>query len=113
MVPGVQLPRSVLQIVADLRSRLHDCSGTELREIRVFGSFARGEAGVESDLDLLVVLTTDDIATRRIVYDLAGDLTAQYGICVSPTVFADERWRAAVRAGLPLARAIERDGVAA
>lgn len=44
--PGVTEP-----VAAELR-RLGERYG--IRNIRVFGSFARGEAGKESDLDLLV-----------------------------------------------------------
>lgn len=53
------------------------------RNVRVFGSVARGEAGDQSDLDLLV-----DLDSGRTLMDLGGllmDLQAQLGMRVDVT----------------------------
>jgi predicted nucleotidyltransferase len=68
-------PSLVLDRVADQVRRLAPRYG--VRNIRVFGSVARGEAGRESDLDLLV-----EMGPGRSFLDLVGfwqDLEEQLG----------------------------------
>jgi predicted nucleotidyltransferase len=56
---------------AELRGRLFELLGEQARQLRpmpvhasVFGSFARGEAGEESDIDLLLIAATDHDVTE-------------------------------------------------
>jgi|SRR3954463_3039214 predicted nucleotidyltransferase len=77
-----QVPRGLT--LQDLRHRRDEIVGIAARRgaqnLRVFGSVARGEAGPESDLDLLVDLDAD-----RNVLDLSElilDLEALLGVHV-------------------------------
>ncbi|MBM4394304.1 MAG: nucleotidyltransferase domain-containing protein [Deltaproteobacteria bacterium] len=94
--------------VAGVRGRF----GTRTLSIRLFGSYARGEAHEESDVDCLVLLDRVDAADDRFVTDLAADLVWQlHGVVVSPMIMSDaefESWKATERR-TPLE--IERDGV--
>jgi predicted nucleotidyltransferase len=78
----------------------------------LFGSRARGEGGTDSDMDLLVVLTTDDLAVRRRVFDLAYEVFLETDVLISPLVLSRDNFAVLRRAGRRLARDIERDGVA-
>lgn len=94
--------------VAGLRGRF----GSRLRTVRLFGSYARGEATEESDVDCLVLLDRVAREDDRAVTDLAADLIWQLdGVVVSPMVMSVdefEAWKASERR-TPLA--IEREGV--
>ena len=79
----------------------------------IFGSKARGEAGAESDLDLLVILDRDDLAIKRGIFDLAFEVFLETDVLISPLVLSQERLAALKRSGRRLIRDIERDGVAA
>lgn len=66
-----------------LRARLGDA----VVRVVLFGSVARGEQrGVDSDVDLLVVLADDTHGNRRTVHEVAGDTMLEYGVAVSPHV---------------------------
>ena len=57
-------------------------------DVRLFGSEARGEATIESDIDVLVVVQPDAECVRledRIV-DIAFDVNLECGVYVSPRV---------------------------
>jgi hypothetical protein len=82
--------------------------GPRLVDLRLFGSRARGEGHAESDLDLRVLidgLTRDE---RREVQDLAFDVGCAAKLVLSPLAHDSRQWRQ----DLPLAIAIDREGVA-
>src|SRR5918992_3505780 len=85
------------QFAAELRRRY----GEAVLEVRLFGSFARGEADEESDVDVAVVLERVDWATWRDVVDLATDVGLPLDLLISPTIFDADTyavWRAQERA---------------
>jgi predicted nucleotidyltransferase len=82
------------QILHDLRTGLERIYGDRLRGVYLFGSYARGEADAESDLDILVVL--DDIQhyaqeVRR-TGQLGADLSLQYGVSVTKVFVRERHW---------------------
>lgn len=77
----------------------------------VFGSRARGEAGPESDLDVLVALDRDDFPIRRRVFDLAYEVFLATDVLISPLVISREGFAALKRSNRRIVRDIERDGV--
>lgn len=94
--------------VRGLRERF----GARLRAVRLFGSYARGEATEDSDVDCLVLLDTADRQDDISVTNLAADLIWQLeGVVISPMVMSVdefEAWKSRERA-TPLA--IEREGI--
>jgi len=108
VVPPDSLVRTVAaQFARELRERYGDA----LVLVRLFGSFARGEAHEESDVDLAVVLAEADFDTRRKVIDLATDIGMPHDVRLSPTVFdcaTWNKWRAQERR---IVMDIEREGV--
>jgi len=97
--------------LGDLSRRLRERFGEALLDLRLFGSYARGEAHEDSDVDVCVVLAEVDWSRQGAVIDLAADVGLAHGLSISPTVFdrtTFERWRAQGRA---LVIDIERDGI--
>jgi predicted nucleotidyltransferase len=101
-----------LRIMARARLALEKTYGERLCGVYLFGSYARGEAQEDSDVDIAVVL--DEIPHRfaeiERTGDLASDLTLEYGALVT-FFFVPEmdfkQGRCAVH------RAIKREGIAA
>ena len=101
-----QDPAEGIRIADEAARRLAEAYGGRLRQVVLFGSWARGQAHEESDVDLVVVL--DDVRDRpseseRIV-DALFDLEADSGRAIEafPVAEADvrERSRPFVRAAL-------------
>ncbi len=97
----------VARTTAELKSRF----GADLIEVRLFGSYARGEAKEESDVDVFVLLRAAGWRERKAVLDMAGDLFAESGLLISPTVFDADRYEEWRRQQRPLVMDIEREGV--
>jgi len=56
----------------------------------VYGSVARGEATIHSDIDLLVVAPSEDRTFRRLSNARAAIRDLSFGILISPLVFTPE-----------------------
>jgi uncharacterized protein len=114
LMPGVkredlapaQDPGEGKRIAAEAARRLADAYGDRLRQVFLFGSWARGQAHEESDVDLVVVL--DDVgdrsSERERVVDALYDLEADSGRAIEAFLVAvadvRERSRPLVRAAL-------------
>ena len=92
------------------KSLLQDRVG--LYKLILFGSRARGDAGLYSDMDVLVIL--DDASGERdfdYVSDCAWEAGFEYGIVIVPVVFTRNEWENSPERYSLLARAIGTEGV--
>jgi predicted nucleotidyltransferase len=105
--------------LAEYQSRLLARFPQRIRRIALFGSKARGDAGPESDLDVLVVLgdgqkSSDgfyplgltDPVWREIV-GMTFDLLMEYGVDISPTVISEAEFEEQP----PLVQTVAREGI--
>jgi predicted nucleotidyltransferase len=109
--PNKPLPPAAREALAALVGGVRGRFGNDVVAIRLFGSYARGDADVDSDVDVLVVLERAGWPERRAVLDLAADAGLEHDVLLSPTVLdrgTYERWRRQER---PLVMDAERDGV--
>ncbi len=109
---AVGLPTIVETTLHAFLAGVRERFGPRVAEIRLFGSYARGDATEESDVDCLILLDRVDQNDDRAITSLAADLTWQIaGVVVSPltmSVAEFEAWKALERR-TPLE--IEREGI--
>ena len=106
----VSLSYSTQSLLTQLRNTLQSLYGERLHKVMLFGSYARGEARPDSDIDVLVVLN-GVVSPGREVARVSGhlaDLSLEYDKVVS-CLFMDET-RFTTRQG-PLLRNIRREGI--
>jgi len=99
--------RALLAFVAKARA----LCGSTLREIRLYGSRARGEGHEHSDLDLFVLVEERSQAVERALDDVAADLCVDTGLLLSPRLWGRVEWNAWLAEGRPLALAIQGQGI--
>ncbi len=87
---GALTPANVQRLLGTLRAALDELYGNDLVAIRLFGSYARGQATPDSDVDVLLVLREiDDYGTEvRRISDLLSRLSLECGKTIAP-VFVD------------------------
>ncbi len=81
-------------VLSRLREGLSALYGPRLRGVYLFGSYARGEQGAESDLDVLIVLDTvtdysDEVERTG---HLVADLSLEYGVSISRVFVPEGDW---------------------
>ena len=106
-----RLPPNVEGAVADFARELRRRFGDDVLVVSVFGSYVRGEANEDSDVDIFVVLENLDWNRRAEVIDLATDIGMPRDLLLSPTTFDRatwDLWRSHERA---LVLDVEREGV--
>ena len=98
---ALRLPAIVETTLEAFLAGVRERFGPRVAEIRLFGSYARGEATADSDVDCLVLLDRVDQDDDRAITSLAADLTWQIaGVVVSPmtmSVAEFEAWKALER----------------
>lgn len=62
----------------------------EISRIILFGSVARGDDGEESDIDILVVINSEDCNLESSIIRVAADFLLQKEEIVSPYVMSEE-----------------------
>jgi predicted nucleotidyltransferase len=109
----VPLPSTqALSAVRDLRGRLARRFGKRLREMRLFGSHARGDYEPDSDVDVLVVINGLEPSERSEVFHLAWECFEAHELLLAPLALSTSEWAELQARELLIAREVERDGVA-
>ena len=91
------MPDVIKLIMAELKEALEKIYGSRLKKLVLFGSHARGDARVDSDVDFLVVLDTkiDPIDVcgeiKRMSYDVY-ELILKYDKTISVIPVSEERY---------------------
>ena len=95
------------RFAATLRERW----GSEILEIHLFGSKARGDAGPESDVDLLIVTERDDWKLKDEIGRVATKVLLAEGIYLSIKVLGKVLYQRLVTLEAPFIRNVLREGV--
>ena len=85
----------VKALMDELKAGLQRIYGNRLKGLYLYGSYARGEADPESDLDVLVVLEGYDRYSAEIgrTSQLISSLCLKYSVSVSRVFTSEEKWR--------------------
>ena len=93
------------------RTAFQKALGSDLVEMKLFGSKVRGDAREDSDLDVLVVKAGDDWRTCDLVYGTATDILLETDVCISPKVISKKEYEHLYDMRTPFISNIVREGI--
>lgn len=99
-------------ILKEFKNRLKEVLESQLLELKLFGSKARGDDKPNSDIDVLVIVTTDDWRICDVVYDIVTDIFLQTDISISPKVISKKFLEQIQKEDTFFFRNISRDAIA-
>ena len=99
------------QTLVDFVRGLRGLFDGQVQSVILFGSRSRGEAEPDSDMDVVVVLSTANAETVRQVRHLAVEVWLKHDIYVSSRVWSEAHWRRLGKLQTLLYQNIRRDGI--
>lgn len=105
-----KIPQTTKTILAEVKKRLVNIYGDKLKDIILYGSYARGDFTEGSDIDLIILLDDmkEPIAERKKYFDAIWELDLKYDTVISITPIRDDEYRTR---RLPLILNAKREGI--
>ena len=105
------LKKSERKVLENFRERLQASLQDPTAEIKLFGSKARGDNREDSDVDVLVIVSSEDWRLSDKVYEIATDLLLETGVSISPKIISARQYEELLRENAPFIRNVIRDAV--
>lgn len=83
----------------------------DVLSVTLYGSRARGDAKIESDIDVLVVVRRDTPILRQGLADLAWQVQFEHGVVISDIIRSAEQFNRMRANRFPFYQNVEREGV--
>lgn len=107
------MPQTMQQLIQQYVSNIHDIYGSHLRQIILYGSYARGDFRPDSDIDIMILLDLSDIDIKKYRHqlsDMTFDFNMDYDVDIKPIAKSEEHYRKWVH-NYPFYSNVNREGV--
>jgi predicted nucleotidyltransferase len=96
----------------ELKRRLRENFGKELKEIRIFGSKVRGDFDKDSDIDIFVVFDREvDWDFENKVSHIAYDIDLEFGVLFNLIIFSASQLKEPKYKILPFIQNVKKEGL--
>lgn len=99
-------------ILQEFKRRVEQRFPEELVRLVVFGSKARGDASVESDIDVLTVVRSEDWKLGDEIRDIGYELEIAHGVVLSIQVMGQRQYQELKARGSTFVANVEQEGFA-
>lgn len=106
-----RLPQTLRLALAEYAERLRAVFGERLVELRLFGSYARGDAHEDSDVDVLVLIDGLTDLELGVVAGEVAPIIQKTRLPLAPLPMSSERLATLRRQGRALAGDLDREGI--
>ena len=103
------MDKKISTIVSELKKHIE--KKYTLHEMRIFGSTARGDSTLESDIDVFVYLPEVNRVIEEDLFDIAYELELKYDCVIDLIVFGEKSNGRIDSNQLPIYKNILKDGI--
>lgn len=107
------MPAAKREIIVSFARKVRKILGKNLKQIILYGSYARGDYTEDSDIDIMVLTTLTDKEIEQIeteIYDLAFDFLMDYGVDINVVIKNEKQFNYWLGA-LPFYNNVQKEGV--
>ena len=107
------MPAAKREIIVSFARKVRKILGKNLKQVILYGSYARGDYNSSSDVDVMILVKMSDNEIKKIenqVYDLAFDIELDTGVDISPIIKNEEQYEYWLDT-LPFYKNIHEEGV--
>jgi len=98
--------------LSEFKAALSDMLGDRLVAVRLFGSRARGDYDLSSDIDIAIIVRDLSTKLKHRILDLAADIEFLFIIPLSVVVFSENDFKDLKKRGRRIVLDIEAEGIA-
>jgi len=85
--------------------------GSNIVDIRLFGSVARDTSTPESDIDILVIVLKENKFVKEAVIDITVDVILKHDVVISPIIMSKEHFMGPLFKETHFYKSVEREGI--
>ncbi|MCM1179271.1 MAG: nucleotidyltransferase domain-containing protein [Clostridium sp.] len=107
------MPNTISNIIYGFAVELRRLLGNDLSKVILYGSYARGDFGESSDVDVMILVKISPELIEKVeesIFDLAFDIEMEHGIHISPIIKNEEQFEYWADV-LPFYRNVRNEGV--
>lgn len=84
---------------------------SNVKDIRLFGSVAKGADTPDSDIDILILVERDDRVTNDIIMDIVVDVNLNYDVVIIPIIMTGSHYANPLFRETAFFHVLEQEGV--
>lgn len=103
----------IKKIMEEYVEAIKNIYGSNLKRIILYGSYARGEATESSDIDIMILVSLDDLSIKNYsdkLSDITFDINLDNDLMIMPIVKNEEHFNKWIGA-YPFYRNVDKEGV--
>ena len=107
------MPKAMYNLIVQYIEEIKKIYGSHVRQIILYGSYARGDFRPDSDIDIMILVKMSDEEIRLVkndIYDLAFEFEINTGIEFSPIIKNEDQYEYWIDT-LPFYRNVRDEGV--
>ncbi len=107
------MPQTIQNLIEQYVSFIYEIYGSHLRQVILYGSYARGDYNAESDVDIMILLDMSDMDIkeyRHQLSDMTFDFNMDHDLDIKPIAKSEEHYKKWVE-NYPFYANVNRDGV--